>query len=73
MKWTFRYLTLLGLFITAIPAIAAENVRVDNSEVYVWGFLGICAVIVVAQLYPILRDALKGVGEEEAERKTVRL
>lgn len=41
---------LLG---TAFPALAA-GAREDNSGLVVWIFLGVCALIVVAQLFPAL-------------------
>jgi|GEM_PF-4650620 len=68
--WTLLW--SLGLFLCTSAAVyAAADARVDRSGVYVWAFLGICAVIVVAQLYPILRDALRGSEAEEMERKTI--
>ena len=73
MKWTLN--ALLALILMIVPsaaALAAEAARVDRSEVFVWGFLGICAIIVAAQLAPILRDALmSSAEEEELEEKTV--
>lgn len=34
------------------PALAAAGVREDHSGILVWAFLGLCALIVVAQLMP---------------------
>lgn len=37
---------------TVAPALAAE--RVDHSGILVWAFLGLCALIIVAQAFPAL-------------------
>lgn len=37
---------------TVAPALAASGAREDNSGIFVWIFLGFCALIVVAQLIP---------------------
>lgn len=39
---------------TAAPALAATGVREDHSGILVWAFLGLCALIVVAQLVPAM-------------------
>lgn len=36
-------------------ALAANGTRTDNSSLVVWLFLGFCALIVVAQLLPLIR------------------
>ena len=67
-----------ALITTTIAAIAAAPVsafasggRVDDSGIFVWVFLGFCAMIVVAQVVPavllmvgmaILRDYMNAVG-----------
>lgn len=56
-------------------AFAASGAREDNSGVFVWIFLGFCALIVVAQLVPAVLTMFgmaKGVAEgmkEKAEAK----
>ncbi|AJE04227.1 hypothetical protein [Geobacter pickeringii] len=37
---------------TVVPALAASGAREDNSGIFVWIFLGFCALIIVAQLLP---------------------
>lgn len=60
----------LGALLTllASPALAA-SARQDSSGLVVWIFLGFCALIVVAQLVPVVLMALgliKGVAGREA-------
>jgi len=43
--------TLIGTLAPA-TAFAASSSRVDNSGIFVWAFLGFCALIVVAQVIP---------------------
>lgn len=53
---------------TAAPALAASGAREDNSGIFVWIFLGFCALIVVAQLIPALLMMLgfaKGLKKEQ--------
>lgn len=53
---------------TAAPALAASGAREDNSGIFVWIFLGFCALIVVAQLLPALLMMLgfaKGLKKEQ--------
>jgi hypothetical protein len=48
---------------------AADAAREDNSDLFVWIFLGFCALIVVAQLIPAVMMMLgfaKGVKKEHA-------
>ncbi len=57
---------------TAAPALAASGAREDNSGIFVWIFLGFCALIVVAQLFPALLMMLgfaKGLKKEEQTAK----
>lgn len=52
---------------TASNAFAATGARHDNSGIFVWIFLGFCALIVVAQTMPallILTGAIKALGKE---------
>lgn len=75
-----KMLTLTALLTAAAgPALAAAPAREDSSGVFVWIFLGICALIVAAQLVPaalMLLGAARGVakamheaGKEKAESK----
>ena len=43
--------TLMGIIAPA-TAFAASGVREDSSGIFVWVFLGFCALIVVAQVIP---------------------
>lgn len=52
-KTTTRMATALWLA-AVTPAWAAEVARGDTSGLWVWAFLGLCALIVVAQLVPAL-------------------
>ena len=52
------------------PAWAAANVREDNSNLFVWIFLGFCALIVIAQLIPVamvIFGLAKGVQKKTTE------
>ena len=45
--------TVMGI-ITPVTAFAATAAREDSSGIFVWIFLGFCALIVVAQVIPAL-------------------
>jgi hypothetical protein len=45
--------TIVGT-LAPVTAFAASGVREDNSGIFVWVFLGFCALIVVAQVIPAL-------------------
>ncbi len=50
-----RFVICAGILIgNATPAWAAATGREDNSDLFVWIFLGFCALIVVAQLIPAM-------------------
>ena len=49
-----RILTALMGIIAPATAFAAAGVREDSSGIFVWVFLGFCALIVVAQVIPAL-------------------
>lgn len=49
-----RVLTTLMGIIAPATAFAAAGAREDNSGIFVWIFLGFCALIVVAQVIPAL-------------------
>jgi Ca2+/H+ antiporter len=65
---------ILGLVVVAFcgnvaPLWAADAARQDNSDLFVWIFLGFCALIVVAQLIPAVMMLLgfaKGVKKSQA-------
>lgn len=44
---------------TAISAVAAAEARSNPSEPFVWGFLGLCALIIVAQIAPLISNLKK--------------
>lgn len=67
--------TLAGTIAGFAPAaaIAATTGNVDNSGVFVWIFLGFCALIVVAQVIPALLlmfGLVKGVGKVVHDKET---
>jgi hypothetical protein len=47
------------LAITVIPARAVTEGRSHPTEFLVWAFLGCCALIIVAQIVPMIRDFRK--------------
>ena len=57
-------ITLMGI-LAPVSAFAASNgLSEDNSGIFVWVFLGFCALIVVAQIVPavlLLTGMVKGV------------
>jgi hypothetical protein len=56
-------ITLMGT-LAPVSAFAASGVRVDNSGMFVWVFLGFCAMIVVVQVIPavlLMTGMVKGV------------
>ena len=44
---------------TAIPALAATEERGAPDNLVVWMFLGLCALIIVAQITPLIRNVRK--------------
>ncbi|MBT1072414.1 hypothetical protein [Pelotalea chapellei] len=66
---------LITLLATIAPAtaFAASTAHVDNSGLFVWIFLGFCALIVAAQVVPaalMFFGLVKGiVGKTEADVK----
>jgi hypothetical protein len=68
--------TLMGILAPA-SAFAASGLREDSSGIFVWVFLGFCALIVVAQVVPavlLMFGMAKGVAsvvkEEMAATKS---
>ena len=56
--------TLMGI-IAPVTAFAASGAREDSSGIFVWVFLGFCALIVVAQVIPavlLMFGMAKGIG-----------
>ncbi len=67
--------TLALVMGSVTSALAASGAREDNSGVFVWIFLGFCALIVVAQLVPAVLTMLgmaKGVKESFGEKAEVK-
>ncbi len=46
--------TVIATVLMAVPAFAASGAQEDNSGIFVWIFLGLCALIVIGQLVPTL-------------------
>ncbi|MBK5274759.1 MAG: hypothetical protein JJE30_06880 [Desulfuromonadales bacterium] len=44
---------------SALPAVAGAEGRGNVSESIVWGFLGLCALIIIAQIAPLIRNLRK--------------
>lgn len=64
------------LLAPATQALAETGARQDNSQWLVWGFLGMCALIVIVQLMPVAILAfglVKGLfkGKEAATHEAV--
>ena len=57
---------LSGLTATAF---AATGGREDHSTLVVWAFLGFCALIVLVQVLPALRNARLVARKEQQERE----
>ena len=52
-------LLLATLAITVIPALAVTEGRNLPTDFLVWGFLGCCALIIVAQVVPMILELRK--------------
>ena len=54
--------TIIGTIAPATAFAAANGLSEDNSGIFVWVFLGFCALIVVAQVIPavLLTGMVKG-------------
>ncbi|MEW6488186.1 MAG: hypothetical protein AB1578_09775 [Thermodesulfobacteriota bacterium] len=75
MKTTARtlYLTAIATVAPAATALAATGTRQDTSGIFVWAFLGFCALIVAAQVVPAILMAIgaaKGAVEGIREKRT---
>lgn len=78
MKTTARtlYLTAIATVAPAATALAATGTRQDTSGIFVWAFLGFCALIVAAQVVPAILMALgavKGLVEGVREKHTAQV
>ena len=47
------------LLVWAMPAFSGADERSNPPNVIVWGFLGLCALIIVAQIAPMIRSLKK--------------
>jgi hypothetical protein len=62
----------LWLATSPAAALAANGMSADHSGFLVWAFLGLCALIVVAQLAPaalLLVGMVKGLAQSRRESK----
>lgn len=57
---------------TIIPALAADEGRSNPSDPIVWGFLGFCALIIIAQIAPLIRNLKKQSKIAAEQAKTVK-
>ena len=60
--------------VMAMPALAAAGERELDGNLAVWIFLGFCALIIVAQIFPLVWQLLhkrseQAVGQEQALEK----
>jgi hypothetical protein len=65
-----RFVIYTGILIGNITPVWAATGKEDNSDLFVWIFLGFCALIVVAQLIPavmVMLGLAKGVKKERVE------
>jgi hypothetical protein len=72
-----RFVMSTGILIGNVtPVWASATGREDNSDLFVWIFLGFCALIVVAQLIPaamVMLGLAKGVKKERVEAVPVKM
>lgn len=58
-------ITTIAGTLAPVTAFAASGAREDSSGIFVWVFLGFCALIVVAQVIPavlLMVGMAKGIG-----------
>ena len=79
MKTTTKIYTTLLTTLVPATALAATGGREDTSGLFVWAFLGLCALIVAAQVVPALlmtvgavKGAIEGVRERHVARAPIR-
>lgn len=71
-----RFVMCTGVLIGNVAPVWAATGKEDNSDLFVWIFLGFCALIVVAQLIPaamVLLGLAKGVKKERVEAVPARI
>lgn len=54
MKYLSRLIAFSSTISIASNALAASGAREDSSNMFVWIFLGMCALIVLMQLMPVV-------------------
>jgi hypothetical protein len=57
-------ITTIATTLAPVSAFAATGSRTDDSGIFVWVFLGFCALIVVAQIIPavlLMTGMVKGI------------
>lgn len=71
MKVTAAIHAILMSVCSVSSAFAASSTREDNSGVFVWIFLGFCALIVVVQVIPavlLFFGLAKGLSKDKAAK-----
>jgi hypothetical protein len=71
-----RFVMCAGILIGNVTPVWAATGQEDNSDLFVWIFLGFCALIVVAQLIPatmVLLGLAKGVKKERVQAVPARI
>lgn len=66
------YLTVTAILAAVGPAYAAGGPREDVSGIFVWAFLGLCALIIAAQVIPavlMMIGAARGVAQGLKEKR----
>jgi hypothetical protein len=72
MKTAERIYATLLTTLAPVTALATTGGREDTSGIFVWAFLGLCALIVAAQVVPAILmavGAIKGAAEGVKERR----
>jgi hypothetical protein len=62
-------LLFVTLTVTVIPALAVTEGRSLQTDFLVWIFLGCCALIIVAQVVPMILDLRKQAKLAAAQKK----
>ena len=70
MKRWINALTVWAVTVGAAANAFAAGPRQDTTGIYVWGFLGLCALIVLVQLVPAMMVVIGAVrGAADAVRR----
>lgn len=69
---TIAALTTLSTALVSSPAFAAAGAREDNSDLVVWIFLAFCALIVIGQMFPMIKNLRAAKPRMEVESKQVK-